>query len=389
MAAPFTRDDLARLTSELIAIDSTNPDLVPSGAGEATIATFVADWLRRHGVEVVTHDAAPGRPNVVGIVRGTDGDAGNSRGRALMLNAHMDTVGPGGMSDPFLSRRIGTRLYGRGAYDMKASLAAIMLVAARATALGLRGNLIVTAVADEEYASVGTRAIVERYRAAAAIVTEPTDLRLCLAHKGFVWFDVTTHGIAAHGSLPDEGVDAIAKMGNVLTEIGALDRRLRGGAPQPLVGTGSVHASLISGGTELSTYPDTCQVRVERRTVSGESAATVEAEMREILERIAAVDPSFHADLDIGIVREPFSIADDEPIVALLRGVAETHLGHSPATIGAGGWMDSALLSAAGIPTVIFGPRGDGAHADIEWVDLDSAVTCATILLETVTTFCG
>jgi len=389
MAAPFTVEDLATLTAKLVAIDSTNPDLVPSGSGEGAIAAFVAGWLHDHGVDVEVHDAAPGRPNVVGIVRGTHGDARSDSGRTVMLNAHMDTVGPGGMTLPLSPRRDGTRLYGRGAYDMKASLAAIMLVAARATTLGPRGDLIVTTVADEEYASVGTQAIVERYRADAAIVTEPTDLSLCLAHKEFVWFDVTTHGVAAHGSLPDDGVDAIAKMGYVLTEIGALDRRLRGGAPQPLVGTGSVHASLISGGTELSTYPDMCRVRVERRTIPGESAATVETEMREILRRIAVGDPSFHADLDMGIVREPFRVADDEPIVALLRGATETHLGHASATIGAGGWMDSALLSAAGIPTVIFGPRGEGAHADIEWVDLDSAATCANILLETVTAFRG
>ncbi len=383
MADAITRAEIAGLTALLVAIDSTNPDLVSGGAGEGEIAAFIAAWLRDHGVEVEVHDAAPGRPNVVGVVRGSGG------GKTLMLNAHVDAVGPGGMQDPCDPRIDGNRLYGRGAYDMKASLAAIMLTAIRAKATGLRGDLIVTAVADEEYASVGTQAIVARYRADAAIVTEPTDLAMCLAHKGFVWLEIATHGTAAHGSLPEEGVDAIVKMARVLTGIGDLDHRLRAGCPQTLVGTGSVHASLISGGTELSTYPDLCRVHIERRTVPGETPAGVEAEFRQIIAAGAAQDSTFRADLTMGISREPFHVSETQPIVRLLNEVATTHLGRVPATVGAGGWMDSALLSAAGIPTVIFGPTGEGAHADVEWVDLDSAATCANVLTAVTTAFCG
>ena len=382
MADAITRAEIAGLTAQLVAIDSTNPDLVPGGAGEGEIATFVGAWLRDHGIEVEIHDAAPVRPNVVGIVRGSGG------GKTLMLNAHVDTVGPGSMPDPCDPRIDGNRLYGRGAYDMKASLAAIMLTALRAKAAGLRGDLIVTAVADEEYASVGTQAIVKRYRADAAIVTEPTDLAMCLAHKGFVWLEIATHGTAAHGSLPEEGVDAIVKMARVLTGIGDLDHRLRAGCPQSLVGTGSVHASLISGGTELSTYPDLCRVHIERRTVPGETPAGVEAEFRQIIAGGAAQDSTFRADLTMGISRDPFHVSETQPIVRLLNEVATTHLGRVPATVGAGGWMDSALLSAAGIPTVIFGPTGEGAHADVEWVDLDSAATCANVLTAVTMEFC-
>jgi acetylornithine deacetylase len=383
VADAITRAEIADLTAQLVAIDSTNPSLVAGGAGEGEIATFVGGWLRDHGIEFELHDAAPGRPNVVGVVRGSGG------GKSLMLNAHIDTVGAGGMDAPFDPQIKGNRLYGRGAYDMKASLAAIMLTAARTKDAGLSGDLIVTAVADEEYASVGTQAIVKRYKADAAIVTEPTDLAMCLAHKGFVWLDLATHGTAAHGSLPEEGIDAIVKMARVLTGIGELDHRLRAGCPQSLVGTGSVHASLISGGTELSTYPDLCRVHIERRTVPGETPAGVEAEFRQIIAAGAAQDSTFRADLTMGISRDPFHVSETQPIVRLLSEVATTHLGRVPATIGAGGWMDSALLSAAGIPTVIFGPTGVGAHADVEWVDLDSAVTCANILTAVTTAFCG
>ena len=383
MADAITRAEIAGLTAQLVAIDSTNPDLVPGGAGEGEVAAFVAAWLRDHGVEVEVHDAAPGRPNVVGVVRGSGG------GKTLMLNAHVDTVGPGSMQDPCDPRIDGNRLYGRGAYDMKASLAAIMLTALRAKAAGLRGDLIVTAVVDEEYASVGTQAIVARYRADAAIVTEPTDLAMCLAHRGFVWLEIATHGTAAHGSLPEEGVDAIVKMARVLTGIGDLHHRLRAGCPQTLVGTGSVHASLISGGTELSTYPDLCRVHIERRTVPGETPTGVEAEFRQIIAAGATQDSTFRADLTMGISREPFHVSETQPIVRLLNEVATTHLGRVPATVGAGGWMDSALLSAAGIPTVIFGPTGEGSHADVEWVDLDSAATCANVLTAVATAFCS
>src|SRR5215469_17104834 len=213
--------EIVELLRQLVAIDSINPDLVPGGAGEEKIARFVADWFERAGLEVVWDEAAPGRPNVVGVVRGTGG------GRSLLLNAHMDTVGVAGMERPHNPRVEGNRLYGRGAYDMKGGLAAIMLAAAQARKLSLRGDVILTAVADEEYASIGTESIVKRWHADAAIVTEPTALALCVAHKGFVWLEITTQGRAAHGSRPDLGVDAIVKMGPVLLGLEHLDRSLQ------------------------------------------------------------------------------------------------------------------------------------------------------------------
>src|SRR5438093_13611230 len=200
---------LSDLVCELVAIESVNPDLVASGSGETEIARFVGSWLSDAGLAVEIVEPVPGRPSVVAVLRGTGG------GRSLMLNAHMDTVGAGGMPEAFLPHVEHGRVYGRGAYDMKASLAAIMITAREAARLRLKGDLIITAVADEEVAGLGTSAVIERYRADAAIVTEPTELRLCLAHKGFVWLEVETTGVAAHGSRADLGVDAIATMGQV------------------------------------------------------------------------------------------------------------------------------------------------------------------------------
>ncbi len=280
--------EIVELLRQLVAIDSINPDLVPGGAGEEKIARFVADWFERAGLEVVWDEPAPGRPNVIGIARGTGG------GRSLLLNAHMDTVGVEGMERPHAPYIQDNRLYGRGAYDMKGGLAAIMAAGAAAKKRGLRGDVIVTAVADEEYASIGTSSIVKKWHADAAIVTEPTELHICTAHKGFVWLDVETEGVAAHGSRPDLGVDAIVKMGKVLLGLEELDRSLRAAPSHRLLGSGSVHASLIQGGQELSSYPRHCSLGVERRTVPGETLQKVESEIPRICEQIAATDPTFN-----------------------------------------------------------------------------------------------
>lgn len=375
--------EVVDLLGALVAIDSVNPDLVPGGAGEGAIARFVAAWLERRGLAVTLEEAAPGRPNVIAVARGAGG------GRSLMLNAHMDTVGVAGMELPFEARVEGNRLYGRGAVDMKGSLAAMMLAGVAAKERRLSGDVILTAVVDEEYGSIGTEAIVKKWRADAAIVTEPSGLDLCLAHKGFVWVDIETHGVAAHGSRPDLGIDAIAKMGHVLVGLEELDRALRAAPGHPLLGTGSLHASLIDGGQELSTYPDHCLVRLERRIVPGETRQTVEAEISALLERLTAADPTITATMTTGLLREPFEAAENEPIVHVLRRQATAALGHVPGEGIFDAWMDSALLAAAGIPTAIFGPYGEGLHSLVEWVDLESVDLCTRILLATATEFCS
>lgn len=358
-------DEHARLLADLVSIDSINPSLVAGGPGETEIAGYIARWLERAGLHVSLDEAAPGRLSVVGIARGTGG------GRSLMLNAHLDTVGVAGMSDPHRPRIENNRLYGRGAYDMKGSLTSILLAGARVAAMGLAGDVILTCVADEEYASIGTASVLKRFSAAAAIVTEPTSLDICVAHKGFAWFDVETTGVAAHGSRPDLGVNAIARMGPVITAIAELDRRLRAGPRHPLLGTGSVHCSLISGGQELSSYPARCLLQIERRTVPGESPGQVHRQVEAILP--AAMT----------LWRDPFEIDEDAAIVQLLRR-------QLPASrvYGETFWMDAALTSAAGIPTVVFGPGGAGAHSAVEYSNLDEVARAADILVAVAAEWC-
>lgn len=376
-------NEITTLLQQLVAIDSINPDLVPGSAGEREIAHFVANWLEQAGVEVIVDEPAPGRPNVVGIVRGSGG------GRSLLLNAHMDTVGVTGMQRPHEPVIEGNRLYGRGAYDMKAGLAAIMVAAAQARKLQLRGDVILTAVADEEYASIGTQSIVKQWHADAAIVTEPTALRLCVAHKGFIWLEISTQGRAAHGSRPELGSDAIVKMGHILVGLESLDRFLQATTSHPLLKSGSLHASLIEGGQELSSYPERCTLQVERRTVPGETPEKVETEIRTLLAQIQTTDPTVRASFKTTFVREPFETAPDTPIVQVLARQAAALSSTAPEIAGETWWTDAALFSAAGIPTVVFGPGGTGAHAVVEWADLEQVQRCSDILLATIQEFCA
>ncbi len=367
--------DVVELASRLVEIESINPDVVAGGSGERGIARFVAEWCERAGLETTLSEPVPGRPNVVAVARGS-GD-----GRSLLLNAHTDTVGVAGMADPFVPRLDGGRLYGRGAYDMKGSLAACMLAAAAAKSRALRGDVILTAVADEEFASVGTEAVATSLRADAAIVTEPTEMQLVVAHRGFVAVEVEVQGRAAHGSRPHLGVDAIAKMGRVLVGIEELDRRLRANPTHARLGSGSIHASLIEGGQEFSSYPARCVLQAERRTIPGETAELAEQELREIIARAGEDDPDFSAAVRLPFFREPFEIASEADIVQLVGQQAALVMGTKPDVVGASFWADSALLAAAGIPTVLFGPIGEGAHAEVEWVDVASLERCAEIYI--------
>ena len=339
---------LNELAAALVAIDSVNPALVPGGAGEREIASFVAEWSAKHGLAVEILGTE--RPSVVATKRGSGG------GRSLLLNGHLDTVGVSGMEAPFNPRVEDGRLYGRGAYDMKGALAAMLLAATEATAL--RGDVIVTLVADEELASIGTEAVVQQVHADAAIVAEPTDLRVAIAHRGFVGFELETAGVAAHGSRPDLGVDAIAKMGPILVALAELDEQLQAGSRHPLVGPASLHASLIVGGQELSSFPASCVLTGERRTIPGETVAQVEQELRAI---------AGDAALRIIASRDPLTPEPDHPFVELVGRVAE-----AGECVGALFWTDAALIADTGIPTVLFGPAGEGAHARVEWVDLAS-----------------
>jgi acetylornithine deacetylase len=375
-------DDVTALTSELVAIDSVNPSLVEGGAGEAAIAAFVADWARGEGLEADVLEETPGRPSVIVRARGSGG------GRTLLLCGHIDTVNVDGMTDPHTPKVDGDRLHGRGAYDMKAGVAAALLAAREAARAGLRGDVVVAAVADEEHSSLGVQEALRALDADAAIVTEPTEMELVVAHKGFVWVEIEVTGVAAHGSRPHLGVDAIVKTGPILTAIGALDDAL-GERTHPLLGRGSVHASVIEGGVELSSYPARCVVGLERRTLPGETGADVEREIEDLLDICRAADPDLQAVQRTLLVREPFEVDGDSELVRVVSESATKVLGSAPKIAGASYWADAAFIAAAGIPTVMFGPSGEGAHALEEWVSLSDTEAVTRTLVATARRICG
>lgn len=376
------QEDVVDLLGRLVAVDSVNPSLVPGAAGEREIVQLVAQWARDAGlqVEVVGGDGA--RPSV--LVRG----GRRAGGRTLVLCGHVDTVGLGQMADPLTPRVEGDRMYGRGAYDMKAGLAAALVACREVAARGLRGEVVVAAVADEEHSSLGAQQVLEGLHADAAVVLEPTELVVATAHKGFAWTEITVSGRAAHGSRPHLGVDAILKTGPLLVALQDLDRRLAQ-HEHPTLGPGSLHGSLIGGGTEESTIPDRCTLTVERRTLPGETRADVEREVATVLSHCRSGDPELVVTSRTTLYRDAFEVSDDEPVVQAVTSAAATALGRPPATGGVSYWADSALFAAAGIPTVLFGPGGEGAHADVEWVSLADTISCVDTLMAAAVDFCG
>ncbi len=383
---------LQGLLRELVAIDSVNPSLVPGARGEAAAAEFLRDFLCQQGIAADLQEAAPGRPNVVALVgpAAVGGAAAQKPHAALALLAHIDTVGAGNMPDPFTPRESHGRLYGRGALDIKSGVAAMCAAALGVLRDGvaLRRPLLMAAVVDEECNSIGTQRLLERYAAEAAVVLEPTGLRLCVAHKGYAWFEVTTHGRAAHGSLPEEGRDAIRMMGRVLALLDALDRKLAQLPPHARLGHASLHASLITGGQELSSYPAECRLQIERRTLPGESDAQVEAELRGLLEGLEARDPEFRATSRALGSRPPYEISPEAPIAAAAAEAIREVTGAVELS-GMAAWTDTALLARAGIPGVVFGPRGRGLHAADEYVELESVLLCAQVLERLIVRLCA
>jgi acetylornithine deacetylase len=364
------------LLRELVAIDSVNPSLVPGARGEAAIAERIAAELVALGLTVDITEVAPGRPNVVGVLEG------RTPGRALMLCGHVDTVGVAGMAQPFKPIESDGRLYGRGAQDMKGGVAA-MIGAARVLVEsgGLAsGRILVAAVIDEEHASLGADALVTKFRADGAVVTEPTDLDIAVAHKGFQWVDIETRGRAAHGSRPQEGRDAIMRMGRVLTRLETLDRKLQAGSRHPLLGTGSLHASIVSGGQELSSYPDRCVLQIERRTLPGESDTAAASEAAAILESLRRDDPEFEGSARMTFGRKPYEI-DSGSVLPTLLSEAASSAGHVPKQLGMSFWTDAAILGAAGIPSVLFGPGGAGLHSTEEYVRIRDVEMCRDALV--------
>ena len=381
---------LAALLAGLVACDSTNPSLLDGAPGEHAVATLVAGRLRAAGLEVSTWDALPGRTGVLGVLRGSGGPGA----RRLLLLSHLDVVA----AEPaaFSPSVAGGRLRGRGACDMKGGLAASIAAVERLAAdpgAGLAGDVVVAGVIDEEYLSAGAIDLVGRLDAAGlrpdgAVLPEATQLDLIVEHGGFAWWEVVSTGREAAGDDPVGGIDAIRLLGPVLTGLTALDDAL---ATRPArdYGRPCLHAGTLSGGRQLSAYPASATVGVERCLVGGETVAQARAELDAVLAAARAAEPRLRATVRTIAERPPVALAAGEPVVTALAAAAATVLGRPPVIRGDMGWMDSGILVEAGIPCVAFGPVGEGEHTEDEWVDLASVAACAATLEALARDFCG
>jgi len=372
--------------ADMVRINSINPGLHPDGPGEAEMAAWTEATFKALGLETRVVDAGPGRPNVYGRWPGSGG------GKSLLMTGHMDVVQVNNMTIPPFEPRIeGDKLYGRGSFDMKAGLAAV-LAAVRALKNGgfqPRGDVWLGFVADEEFSSMGTTRLVKDLKPDAAVLVEPSDGQIGLAHRGFAWITLKTKGHAAHGSMFDVGIDAITHMGYLLVEIDRLEREVMPKRAHPLLGRPSVHASTVEGGIGFSTYPDGCVVEIEHRPLPDEGPEYLMGLWNDAITRISAQNPKFSGEATLKLYQHGFETAKDAPIVTALNGAYHAALNDDPAYIGMFGWLDSAVIDEAGIPVVIYGPGGEGAHAAVEYADLPSVFDCAATLAELTASWCG
>ena len=377
--------DAAALARALVSVDSRNPSLAADGPGEGQVAELLANVLERWGMHVELQEVLPGRPNV--IARAGRAKAGS---RSLLLNGHMDVVDVSAMRHPpFAAHVEGGRLYGRGAADMKGGVAAMCAAAWRAARDGISGEVLVAAVVDEEFESRGTASLLASgVRADAAVVTEPTCLRLGPAHKGFAWIEVEVFGRAAHGSRYDLGVDANAHAAHLVAELQRFERDVLAQRTHPLLGRASLHFAEIRGGVGWSTYSPHCVVHIERRTVPGEDSREAVNEVVAVCRQLRARVPDFRAEVRQVFAQPPSDVSIEAPIsIALSRAMSAEGL--LVGVEGVSAWTDAALINGAGIPAVCFGPGDMGlAHADEEWVSLAEIEQATRVLTRLIEDWC-
>lgn len=380
--AALDPDWIARTLREMILIRSENPfdDPPAEGTREQEMAEYLVGHLSDLGLTVETRAVRPGRPNVFGVRRGS-----SDRFR-LMLAGHMDTARTTGYPDAYDVRTTDGKMYGRGACDMKAALAAYLGVARALHATGTRlpGTLIVCGIVDEEYQMVGSKAIGADGRMAdQGIIGEPTNLRVCPANKGRVSTKIITRGRAAHSSVPETGVNAIAAMARVIRSFDDYNRELLGRPPHPLCGNGRFTPGVIRGGVQVNMVPDTCELEVDRRTLPGETRESVYAEFRARIDRAAQGDPDFRSEItEPTWLIAPNDIAPGEPVVRALRAAHQSLFGLDP---GVEAFVAGSDAPYMGFPTVICGPGSIAqAHTTCEFVDLREVVDAARLYLHAV-----
>ena len=375
---PATKEQVIDLLGAMVRIESVTPWLIPTGSGEGDVAAFIAQWLADTGAEIEIVEVSPGRPNVLARLRGSGG------GPTLCLNAHSDTVGYEGWPQTALAPRIdGDRMYGLGSADDKAGCAAGMLTLRSLAESGIRlsGDLLVACVADEEGISIGSEHLAASGGIDAAIVIEPQPTHeLVIEHQGFGWIDVICHGVAAHGSAPDTGVDAIVHLAEVITRIHQLDRSAFEPNPSLLNGRTVFHTGTITGGTDYATYPSQAKLGIEIGTQPGEHLADRVAEIEAIFADVAWTERGFSGEVVVKLDREPFVAQGHEELQSVVVRAMTSVLGRPPKITGMNAWTDAALMQAAGIPTLLMGSTGGNYHTANEWVSISELVKLCAIL---------
>ena len=369
------------LLTELVQINSINRTL-SDGPGEQAIAEFSARNLTALQLNAEIQDVGPNQRNVVAVVPGKD------RRRSILLNAHLDTVGVEGMDEPFTLRREGDRLYGRGTYDMKGSVAIMLLLAEYFTRNPPPLDILLTFVSDEEDKSTGMEYLVENWlprvtpAPVGGIFLEPTEEDIGVCHKGFIWYELTVAGKAAHGSRPEQGIDAILPLRSAMQEISNIQDELHNRTPDPLLGHAAIHSSIIRGGSELSVIPSNSCLQWERRTLPDESPPDFDGELERIIQAVNHHPGDHTAQGREFFVRPPYRVPDDAEILKRLEKATP-----QSRRVGLSFWADSALAGAIGIPSLLFGPIGHGAHAIDEWVSLKSLLNVYDVLKKLITDY--
>ena len=369
------------LLSELVQINSVNRTL-SDGPGEREIAEFVFQILKTRTLDPDIQNVGHNQRNVAAIIPGKKHD------RSLLLNAHLDTVGVDGMDEPFTQRREGDRLYGRGTYDMKGSVAIMLLLADYFTQHPPSLDILLTFVSDEEDKSTGMEYLVEKWlphispAPVGGIFLEPTEEDIGVCHKGFTWYELAVTGKAAHGSRPEQGIDAILPLRSALDELGKIQAELLSCNPDPLLGYPSLHSSIIRGGSELSVIPSRSCFQWERRTLPDESPRDLTIEMERVIQAVNRHPGDHTVTGHEFFVRPPYRVPDDAEILERLQSVTP-----QSKRVGLSFWADSALAGEMGIPSVLFGPVGHGAHAIDEWVSLKSLLNVYEILKKLIMDF--
>ena len=380
------KEELIAFISRLISIQSHK---MIKGQ-EAQIGHFLAKALSKEGIKVQVQEVQNHRANILGVIEG------EGNGQSLLLNGHLDTVPSLNMINPFTPHIQGNKLYGRGAADMKSGLGAMAytLVVLRRAGIKLQGSLLFAGVVGEESGGIGTAILAHNGpKTNMAIVGEPTNLDIVSAHKGIEWLEIKVKGKAAHGSVPQLGINAIEGASKVVQAIQErLIPKLRE-RQHELLSPPTINIGMIRGGEQPNIVPAECRIQIDRRWLPNESLESVIGEFQGILEELTESDPQFSATLrrmeETSVVpHHPLYTPVTHPLVKTVKDVLQ-ELGVDTSVHGANYWTDAASLSQAGTPTIVFGPGNIAqAHSDEEFVDIDSVLTATKAYILTALRIC-